>query len=406
MKKSILEGRMNAVLAFADENKLYPNIPIILGSGSNPVVQIEGEKGEFLTFSTNNYLGLAMSDQIMDTIDKHLIDYGIGACATPVLGRLNIHDQLEKSLSQFTGYPAALTFSSASLASAGCIRALVDPFLGYRQPKMGESVILGDQLNHASIVDAVHLAKCHYIIYKHNDMKNLEHYLKKYQGFGILIVTDGVFSMDGDFADLLALMELAEKYDALLMVDDSHGFGVLGAGGRGTAEHFGVQPDILLSSFTKAVGSSGGFIAASETIIKYLRVIARTGIFSDPLPPAVCAGLCKTLEIFDSPAGADLRKTMHENADYVRASLRSLGFTIYGEETPIIPLIIGNEKLSMEFSAKLFARKIIATAIRAPAVPHRKERMRFSIMATHTREQLGHLISSCALIGKELEIIQ
>jgi 7-keto-8-aminopelargonate synthetase-like enzyme len=309
-------------------------------------------------------------------------------------------------LADFTGFEDAITFSSASLASAGCIKALVDPFPYYRQSKQFDGLIIGDALNHASLVDAARLAKSDYVIYRHNDMADLERLLKKYIGLkGLLIVTDGVFSMDGTLADLKALRRLADTYNALLMVDDSHGFGVLGSNGEGTARYLGMQPDILLASFTKGGGSIGGFVSASQKIVKYLRVVARTAIFSDPIPPALAAGLITMLNILKSSEGENLRDKMRKNTEYLRSNLKRLGFDILGEHTPIVPLILGNEPLTMEFSSLLFEMNIIAPAIRYPAVPHGKERLRFSITAGHQKKHLDHLIESCQKIGKRLSVI-
>ncbi len=283
---------------------------------------------------------------------------------------------------------------------------LVDPF-PYFQLSLFEKrgVIISDELNHASIIDGVRLAKAEREVYKHSDMKALEKLLKKHKNKRKLILTDGVFSMDGDIANLKEIVELSKMYDALIMVDDAHGTGVIGPHGMGTAHHLGVadEIDVTMGSFTKAFGSLGGFIGTNQTLADYLRITSRSYIFSDPILPAVVAGLVRALEIIEK--GDDLRKSVLDNANYLRKNLKELGFTVLGHETSIVPLLIGNEEKAITFSKHLYDRAVLAPCIRRPAVTPGKERMRFSLMATHKREHVDELLNICEDTGKSMKII-
>ncbi len=381
----------------------YPAIYTIDGPSSLPMVLI-GDK-EFLNFSSNNYLGLADNEKIKNIVIENIKKYGVGSGSTRMLsGTLDVQVAFEKLLGEFLGKDDSITFSSGFLANVGVIRMLIDAF-PYEKSKETQGVILSDELNHASIIDGVRLAKAERAIYRHSDMGDLERILKEHGSKRKLIITDGVFSMDGDLAKLKEIVVLAKKYDALVMVDDSHAVGMLGPHGEGTSHHLGVEKDIdvIMGSFTKAYGSIGGFIAASQTMCDYLRITARSYIFSDPIIPSVVAGLIEATHIIK--ASDNLRKQTLSNAHYLRTKLRALGFAVVGEETTIVPLIIGSDKNAIIFSKRLYEKNIIAPCIRVPAVLEGKERMRFSIMATHTREQIDLLLQACAAIGRDMGII-
>lgn len=393
-------------VSFLRKKKLYPSITIVDGLSSSPEITIDG--GKFLTFCSNNYLGLADNPLVVQRAEKAIKKYGIGSGSTRLLsGTLDVQIELERELASFFHTEDTITFSSGYLANVGVPRMLVDPFPYFSLSWRGEDqgIILSDEFNHASIIDGIRLAKAERAIYGHNDVLHLENLLKKNKRKRKLIITDGVFSMDGDLARLREIRDLARMYDAIIMVDDAHGIGVLGPHGEGTAHHLGIQEgiDVVMGSFTKSFGSIGGFVATSLPISDYLRVTARSYIFSDPIPPAFAAGLIETTKIVRE--GDHLRKTLLENARYMRSELRKSGFTILGEITGIIPLFIGSEKKTIQFSEELFARKILAPAIRRPAVQEGKERIRFSLMATHTKSHIDILLSACQDIGKQLRII-
>lgn len=391
-------------IKFLNKRDLYPSIYTITGPSSSPEIVINGKK--FLTFCSNNYLGLGENEEIKKTVIENIKKYGVGSGSTRLLsGTLDIQIQFEKDLAQFLQFDDSITFSSGFLANIGVVRMLVDSFPYFTLFMEKPGIIISDELNHASIIDGVRLAKSDRIIYKHNDMNGLEKILKENKNKRKLILTDGVFSMDGDLAKLKEISELSKLYNSLVMIDDAHGTGVLGPKGRGTAHHLGVAKDIdvIMGSFTKGFGSIGGFVATNKVIADYLRVTARSYIFSDPIIPAVVAGLIKTIEIIEK--GDDLRKSVLENARYLRDNLKQLGFTVLGQETPIVPLFIGSEKKAIKFSASLYENNVLAPCIRRPAVEVGKERIRFSVMSPHTKEQIDILLEICKKIGRDLKII-
>ncbi len=391
-------------LDFLREKELYPEIYTIDGPSSSPEIIINGKK--FLSFSSNNYLGLAGDQRIKNASIEGVKKYGVGSGSTRLLsGTLDVQIEFEKKLAEFLNCDDSITFSSGFLANVGAIRMLVDPFPYFHLFNEKPGIIISDELNHASIIDGVRLAKAERAIYKHNNIDNLERILKTNKQKRKLILTDGVFSMDGDLAKLKEISELAKIYNALVMIDDAHGTGVLGPKGAGTAHYLGVANDIdvVMGSFTKAFGSIGGFIAAKKPIIDYLRITARSYIFSDPIIPAVVAGLIETTDIIEK--GDHLRQKVLSNSEYLRSNLKKLGFTVLGHETSIVPLFIGSEEKAIKFYAALIKNNILAPCIRRPAVAVGKERIRFSLMATHTKEQVDTLLNACEKIGKSFKLI-
>ncbi|OGZ85479.1 MAG: hypothetical protein A2599_00730 [Candidatus Staskawiczbacteria bacterium RIFOXYD1_FULL_39_28] len=402
MKKS--EQYFEKNLNFLRKKNLYPVIHEVDGPSSFPEILIKGEK--YTNFCSNNYLGLAGNEEIKQVVAENIRKYGVGSGSTRMLsGTLDVQVEFEKKLAKFLGKENSITFSSGYMANIGVIRMLADAFPYFDLFGGGQGVIISDELNHASIIDGVRLSKAKREIYRHSDMNSLEKILKKYKNKRKLILTDGVFSMDGDMAKLKEICELSKSYDAIVMVDDSHGLGVLGPNGEGVAHKLEIYKDvdIIMGSFTKAFGSIGGFIATDNVISDYLRITARTYIFSDPIIPAVVAGLIKALEIIEN--GGELRKKAIGNADMLRDGLKGIGFEVLGESTTIVPLLIGTEKKAIKFAEMLYEKNILAPCIRRPAVVEGKERIRFSVMATHEEEQIGELLNECEKIGKFLKII-
>lgn len=403
-KKSL--NYFSQVVKILKVSKLYPNISTINGPSSNPEIMINGKK--HLTFCSNNYLGLAGNNEVKNIVAQATKKYGIGSGSTRLLsGTLDIQLEFEKLLADFHGFDDSITFSSGYMANIGVIRMLVDPFPYFKLPFGNqEGIILSDELNHASIVDSVRLAKSDKEIYKHNDMADLERLLSKNKKKRKLIITDGIFSMDGDLANLEAIAKLAKAYDAIVFVDDSHGTGVIGPHGEGTVHYLGIKDgiDVIMGSFTKAWGSIGGFVAIkNKGLSDYLRVTARSYIFSDPIIPSVVTGLIKTLELIEN--GDELRRKTLDNAAYLRSNLKRLGYDVLGDFLPIVPPLIRGEKKAIKFSNRLLEVGILAPAVRRPAVKEGDERLRLTTMSTHSKKQIDFLLENMNTIGKELKII-
>lgn len=389
---------------FIRSQNLYPPFYKVNGPSTSPIVSIEGKK--YLTFCSNNYLGIANHPRVNKAAVDGIETYGVGSGSTRLLsGSLEIQTEFEDKLADFFKFEDSITFSSGYLANIGTIRMLIDPF-PYMQifPERG-GLILSDEYNHASIIDSVRLAKAQREVYKHNDLDHLETLLKKHKGKRKLIITDGVFSMDGDLANLPRITQLAEEYKALVFVDDSHAVGVLGPGGEGTAMHQGVHDkiDVLMGSFTKAFGSIGGFVGVSDTIADYLRITARSYIFSDPIPPAIVRSLLEVLSVMEDEP--ERRTHVLALADSLRKRLKDMGFTVLGEETPIVPILVGEEKKCMALSDELYKQGILAPCVRRPAVAVGKERIRLSVMGNHEEEHIDTLLNTLEPTAKKLGII-
>ncbi|HEY5976161.1 MAG TPA: 8-amino-7-oxononanoate synthase [Geobacteraceae bacterium] len=378
------------------EQGLYRSLRRVDGPQTRRVL-LDGQ--EVLLLCSNNYLGLADHPRLkaaaIDAIDR----YGVGSgAARLVSGNLVLHEELEARLAAFKKCEAALVFNSGYSANTGIIAALVG---------RGDTVF-SDRLNHASIVDGCLLSRAGFIRYPHGDVATLRRLLEQHQGKGrALIVTDGVFSMDGDLAPLRELVALKREFGALLMVDDAHGTGVLGDGGRGSAEQCGVMADIDIQMGTlgKALGSFGAYAAASAELVDYLRNKARSFIFSTSLPPSVLAASLAAIDLVDSPEGAALRHRLGASAAHFRSGLAAAGFATLGSATQIVPALVGEAALTMEFSRRLLAQGIFVQGIRPPTVPAGSSRLRCTIMATHTDDDLAEALATITSIGRQLGVI-
>ncbi len=358
--------------------------------------RIEGEQNarvivdgkEVLLLCSNNYLGLANHPTLKKVSIKAVEKYGVGTGASRLVsGTMELHAQLEQQIATFKGTERALLFNSGYAANTGVIPALA---------QKGD-ILFSDKLNHASIVDGCLLSRARLMRYPHNDMAFLRRCLATHRGEGRrIIIADGVFSMDGDMAKLPDLVAIKKEFGALLMVDDAHGTGVLGATGRGTAEYFGLSSEIDISMGTlgKALGGFGAFIASSHEIVEYLVNKARPFIFSTSLPPAVLAAASAAFDIVDSKEGADLRQQLAENTSYLRNSLCEAGFDTLGSETQIIPIYVGDTQKTMEFSRALLDEGVFVQGIRPPTVPVGSSRLRCTLMATHTMSDLQRVVNA------------
>lgn len=366
-----------------------------VSSAEDTEVVVDGKK--LIMLGSNNYLGLTTHPYVKKKAQEAIEIYGTGSCGSRFLnGTLDIHEELEEELAKFVGKEKALVFSTGYQTNLGIMSALLGK----------HDVVVLDKWDHASIVDGTRLGMAHVLRFKHNDMEHLERVLQAIPPEkGVLIVVDGVFSMEGDIAKLPQLVEIKEKYGARLMVDDAHGFGVLGRNGAGTAEHFNLthKVDLIMSTFSKSLASIGGFVAGDAKVIEYIKHFARPMIFSAALAPGQVAAARAALEIIKREP--ERRERLWENARFWQNGLRSLGFDIGETETPIVPVIIGDDMKTFTFWKKLMEYGVYTNPVITPAVPPGRQLLRTSLMATHTREQLERALDAFKKAGKELGII-
>ncbi|MEK6680272.1 MAG: 8-amino-7-oxononanoate synthase [Nitrospirota bacterium] len=393
--KTLLEFNIMFEKALLDiKNKgLYRRLRIV-ESGQASKVVIDGR--EVILLSSNNYLGLANHPKIKEAAKEAIDKYGAGSGAARLIsGNCILYKELEERIAEFKNTEAALVFGSGYLANIGILSTVVEE----------GDLILSDELNHASIIDGCRLSRAEKTIYRHKDTRHVEEILSKNKRRRILIVTEGVFSMDGDIAPLPEIIALAKRYSAMVMVDDAHGTGVLGKKGKGTAEHFGIEKgiDIHMGTLGKALGAYGAYAAGDKGLIEFLINKARGFIFTTALPPSVLASAIKAIEILEEEP--HLIKKLWENRDYLVNGLKSLGFDTMGCETPIIPILIGKAEKALKMSDGLFEQGVYAPAIRPPTVPEDTCRLRLTVMAAHTKEELDIALKAFEKIGKRLNII-
>lgn len=384
---------------------LFNNIKTI-ESGQGAYLSINGKK--MLNFCSNNYLGLASHERVKKAAISAIEKMGVGTASVRTLSGTNsLHMELEEKLAKFKHAEQAIVLQGGFMANMAAIQTIIGK----------EDIIISDELNHASIIDAIRLSQVKTkFIYKHKNMKELEERLKeavkvagKVKLSGeypiILIITDGVFSMDGDLAPLPEIVRLAKKYGVLTMVDDAHGEGVLGDYGRGIVDHFKIhgEVDIEVGTLSKAFGVIGGFITGKKALIDFYRQKARQFLFSNGLSIPDTAALIEGINILEE--SDDLVKKLWKNANYLKKSFSKLGFNTGKSETPITPVMLGDENLAKEFSAKLFENKVFATPIKFPMVPMGTARIRVMPSAAHTKEDLDFGIKAFEKVGKELKIL-
>jgi glycine C-acetyltransferase len=395
MKQAVIE-RLRADLEGLKAQGLYKTERVL--SGPQGGVVRTGDQ-EVVNLCANNYLGLANHPSIREAAHRALDRFGYGMASVRfICGTQSVHKQLEERLSQFLGKADTILYSSCFDANGGLFETLLDE----------SDAIISDALNHASIIDGIRLCKAQRFRYANNDMAELENCLKQAAGARTrLIATDGVFSMDGTIANLRAICDLADRYDALVMVDDSHATGFMGPTGRGTPEHCGVADriDILTSTLGKALGGgSGGFIAAHKEIVEWLRQRSRPYLFSNSIPPVVAGVSLRVLDLLEHYP--ELRARLFENARHFRAGLESAGFTLKPGEHPIIPVMLGDAALAGRMANLLLQRGIYVIGFSFPVVPKGQARIRTQMSAALTREQLDRAISAFSAVGRELGVIQ
>ncbi|QUM82064.1 MULTISPECIES: glycine C-acetyltransferase [unclassified Moritella] len=376
---------------------LYKNERVIT-SAQNANIQVAGN--EVVNFCANNYLGLANHADLIAAAQSGLDSHGFGMASVRfICGTQDKHKELESKISTFLGMEDTILYTSCFDANTGLFETLLS----------AEDAIISDELNHASIIDGVRLCKAKRFRYKNNNMASLEEQLIAADAAGVrhkLIATDGVFSMDGVIANLQGVCDLADKYNALVMVDDSHAVGFVGEGGRGTPEHCGVMDrvDIITGTLGKALGgASGGYTSAKKEVVDWLRQRSRPYLFSNSVAPAIVAASIRVIDMMEE--GHDLRAKVKSNAEHFRREMGAAGFTLAGADHAIVPVMIGDAALAAEMSERLLAEGIYVIGFSFPVVPHGKARIRTQMSAAHSIEQIDIAIAEFTRIGKDLGII-
>ncbi len=371
------------------------NKPRVLESEQKSTVIIDGH--EVITLSSNNYLGLTIHPRLLEAAIKAIEKYGVGSGSVrTIAGTMTLHNELEEKLARFKHTEASLTLQSGYATNLGVISAVMQE----------DDMIISDELNHASIIDGIRLCKSPRKIYPHKDMVGLRRVLEESRGANkVMVVTDGVFSMDGDIAPLPEIVELAEEFGAFVMVDDAHSSGVLGKNGRGSVSHFGLDGRVALQigTLSKGIGALGGYVACSQDMRDFLLQRARPVLFSTSHPPSVVATCIAALEILEEDNS--LVERLWENTVFFKRGLQQLGFNTGNSETPITPVIVGEGALAMRFSKRLFEEGVFAQGIVFPTVPADKCRVRTIVSAIHTNEELSKALDVFERVGKELKII-
>jgi glycine C-acetyltransferase len=367
----------------------------VLGSAQDTEVVVDGK--HVLNLSSNNYLGLTTHPKLKAAMIEATEQWGAGSGAVrTIAGTMTIHEDLERRLAEFKHTEASLVFQSGFTANLGVLQSLV---------REGD-VIISDELNHASIIDGIRLSKAERSIFKHKDMDDLERHLEKHRDKRVkLVVTDGVFSMDGDIAPLPAIVERAERFRALVMVDDAHASGVLGENGRGSVNHFGLdgRVDLQMGTLSKAIGVLGGYVAGPQVVRDFLIHRARPFLFSTSHPPGVAAACIAAIDVLKAePERID---RLWKNTARFKDGLKRLGFETGASETPITPVIVGKGSVAMEFSDRLFKLGVFAQGIGFPTVPEGRARIRTIVTSVHTDAQLDRALEAFAKGGKELGVI-
>lgn len=375
---------------------LYKQERIITSPQNSHIKVANG--GEVLNFCANNYLGLADNAEIIAAAKKSYDDYGFGMASVRfICGTQSVHKKLEERLSHFLGMEDTILYSSCFDANGG----LFETLLG------AEDAVISDSLNHASIIDGVRLCKAQRLRYNNNDMADLEAQLKAASNARFkLIATDGIFSMDGTIANLKAICDLADRYQALVMVDDSHAVGFMGAKGRGTHEHCQVMDriDIITGTLGKALGgASGGYTSGKKEVVEWLRQRSRPYLFSNTLAPSIAAATLAVLDQLEK--SPQMRDKVHKNSRYFRAKMEKLGFNLVPGEHPIIPVMLGDARLAQDFAARMLKHGIYVIGFSFPVVPEGKARIRTQMSAAHSEQDIDKAVQAFEIVGKELKVI-
>ena len=387
-------GFLNADIDQLKQQGLYRPLRII-GSANRPVFTVDGK--EVINLSSNNYLGLTTHPKLIAAAVQATEWYGVGSGAVrTIAGTMTLHEELERRLAGFKHTEASLTFQSGFTANTGVLQSMLKE----------DDVIISDQLNHASIIDGIRLSRAQRKVFPHKDMNGLESALKETQSARVrLVVTDGVFSMDGDIAPMPDIVDLAERYGAIVMIDDAHASGVLGKNGRGTVNHFGLEGrvQIQIGTLSKAIGAVGGYVAGDQILRDFLIHMARPFLFSTSQTPGVVASCIAARDVLEQEP--EIINRLWDNTRFFKEKLSELGFNTGRSETPITPVIVGEAHQAMALSDKLFERGVFAQGIGFPTVAKGQARLRTMVSAAHTKEQLQQALDAIAEAGKELGIV-
>jgi glycine C-acetyltransferase len=391
---SMLEHFRDATAALRSRS-LYKDERQIVGPQGNRIT-MQGADEPLVNLCANNYLGLSSDERLIVAAQQAIAAYGYGMSSVRfICGTQRVHKQLERRLSSFLGTDDTLLYTSCFDANTGLFETLCDE----------SDAIISDELNHASIIDGIRLSKARRFRYRNNDMKDLERQLEQAQDARFrLIATDGVFSMDGVVADLPGICDLADKYNALVMVDDSHAVGFYGSGGRGTPEHFGVQDriDLLTGTLGKALGGAvGGYISGRGPLIEWLRQRSRPYLFSNALPPAIAATSIVAIDIVE--ADKPLRERLWANTRRFRAAMADAGFTLGGIDSPIVPVLLGDARIAADMAVRLAAEGIHVVAFSYPVVPEGKARIRAQLSAAHTSEDIENAVRAFTQVARAMK---
>jgi glycine C-acetyltransferase len=392
---AILDTFLSEELDALRQKHLFRNLRILDGQ-QLPEASFDGHS--VINLSSNNYLGLNTHRRLVNAAKQATETFGVGSGAVrTIAGTMQIHMELEEAIARFKHVEASVVFQSGFTANAGTVSSILGK----------GDLIISDELNHASIIDGCRLSRAEIRVFPHKDPNRLEEILKETANFAgkKLLITDGVFSMDGDIAPLPALVELGERYGAILMVDDAHSSGVLGRDGRGTVDHFNLhgRVDIQVGTLSKAIGSLGGYVCGSRNLIDFLYHRARPFLFSTSHPPAVAASCLAAFQVLQEEP--EWIERLWQNTRFFKAGLDRLGFNTGQSETPITPIIVGKGDLAMRFSDELFANGVFAQGIGFPTVPEARSRVRTIVTATHTQDQLQRALDVMGQVGRRLGII-
>lgn len=395
MMAATLDAFLSEELDALRQKHLFRSLRVLEGQ-QLPEACFDGHS--VINLSSNNYLGLNTHRRLVEAAKQATDAFGVGSGAVrTIAGTMQIHMELEEAIARFKHVEASVVFQSGFTANAGTVSSILGK----------GDLIISDELNHASIIDGCRLSRAEIRVFPHKDLDQLEDILKETASFPgkKLLITDGVFSMDGDIAPLPALVELGERYGAILMIDDAHSSGVLGRDGRGTVDHFNLhgRVDIQVGTLSKAIGALGGYVCGSRKLIDFLYHRARPFLFSTSHPPAVAASCLAAFQVLQEEP--EWIKRLWENTRFFKAGLTRLGFNTGQSETPITPIIVGKGDLAMRFSDELFANGVFAQGIGFPTVPEARSRIRTIVTATHTQEQLQRALDVMAQVGRRLGII-